>query len=173
MTSPLRSAALLMPIVLSVACGTTAPTSPTAPSTSSLFAADLDQVTEGIVQELRRGGWDVVMAERIGPGPFTVGARRIDIPAIPDQSVYIYVYSSTELALAEASRLMPDGNLAPEPGGHPTSLATWWFRQYFHHRDRVNVRYGGCNAAFRDALVTLFGSPRVIADGVVSCDLPR
>lgn len=154
-----------------VACGT-APSSVSSPSAATgVYAPDLDEVTQGVVRELRNLGWDVVMAERISSGPFSVGARRIDIASIPDESVYVYVYASADLARNEASRLMPDGNLATEPGGGPLPRATWWYRQYIHYRDRIIARYGGCTATLRDTMVTLFGSPVVVADGIVACDL--
>jgi hypothetical protein len=173
-TLSLRAFAMLIGIACTTGCGATEPSPvPALPPATGVYAADLDQVTEGIVQEFRNIGLTVDMAERISAGIFTVGARRIDIPIKPDPgSIYIHVYPTPELAWGEASRLGPDGNLHPEPGQPPRSHATWANRVHFHYRDRVIAMFGGCHAEAQAAMVRVFGPALVVANGVIRCDLP-
>ena len=161
-------------IVLMVACGSTQPTPVhPRPAASGVWATDIEQVTQKIVEELRGVGLDVVIGQRQPPEPFSVGGQRIDIAGKPDEAIRVHVYATPEFAWNEASRLTPDGNVAPLPGQPPRSHVTWVPRQHFHYRDRMIVVYGGCNATYRDAMVKLFGPALVVADGIARCDLPR
>ena len=161
-------------IVMVVACGTATTPNPVQPSPASgVWAADIEKVTQGVLQELSGFGLGIVLGGRQPPEPFSVGGQRIDIPTKPNESILVYAYRTPELALSEASRLTPDGNVAPLPGQPPRSHVTWGPRMHFHHRDRVIAAYGGCDAVYRDAMVRMFGPSLVVADGIVRCDLPR
>jgi hypothetical protein len=162
---------VLLAAALSTGCG--GPTTPSPVVSPPATLSDLRTIAEGIVQELRNHGLDVVIAEQVAGGALSVAAQRIDIPANPAESIYVHVYATAGLASAEASRLLPDGNLAPGPGNPAPPRVTYWQRQYFHYRDRVIARYGGCDAAFRNAMASIFGPPLVVADGIVECGLER
>ena len=168
-----KTAALLIAI-FSIGCGGTA-TNPVAPAASSNTSApDLTQVTEGVVREFRALNLDVVMAERLSAGALTVIAQRIDIPRNANESIYVHLYATAELAANEAARLGPDGNLIPQ-SGMPRVIVDWLGRVSFHLRDRIIVRYSGCDREFVAAMARLFGPPIVVAGGFgfTPCDLPR
>jgi hypothetical protein len=163
----------LVAISLTIGCGGATVPSPVGPNVSPDGAAsEVTLVTEGIVRELRAIGLDVVLAEPTPPGALSVGGQRIDIPSNETESIFVHVYASGALAESDASRLRPDGNLAPLDGQF-NPMVTYVHRQYFYLRDRVIARYGGCDPKFVSAMLKLFGSPVVVADGVVKCNLPR
>lgn len=164
-----RCPAFILGATLSAGCGATAPSPLPPPSSSSAWAPDIGQVTQRIVDELRSLGLDVVMAERTPMAPFSVGAQRIDIPSIEDESIWIRVYATAELAWDEASRIKPDGNLRPPPGEMPHVIVDYIGTMHFHYRDRVIAVYGGCDAEIKRTMETLFGPPLIVAHGLRSC----
>lgn len=156
------STAAVVSVALSVACGPTGPSSATPPASvpvaTGAWAPDLEQVTEQIVGELRVLGLDVVMAERIPASVLSAGARRVDIPSLPDDSIWIHVYRTAEAAAREAARI-PTGGNAPRSPGPAMARVTYVRPMHFYHRDRVIAVYGGCDARFKSAMQTLFGPP--------------
>ena len=143
-------------------CGVTEPTAglDREPATG-IYAPDLAQVTQQIVDELRAAGLDVVASDRLPGPPFSVGAQRINLRFVPHEQIRVYVYRTAELAAAEASRITPDGNVRPEPGV-PFSIAEWITTQRYYYRDRVILAYSGCDATSVAGVEQRFGQPVVV-----------
>lgn len=137
---------------------------------SNGWAADLPQVTQGIVGEFGVLGLEVVPGQRFGGYSFSVGAQHLTLPAVPDERILLFVYRTMELARDEANRLGSDGNVRPE-SGVPRVHVDYASSMRFHYRDRIIAAYAGCDTTFRAAMETVFGAP-IVETGGTTCWKP-
>jgi hypothetical protein len=156
-------ALLILPSVLSTACGDrdrARPTSPDPVTPGSISAGALER----FVQSLREQGLRVNLEGQISPDVnhfFSVTAHLV---RVNDAQVNAFEYPTEHAAAMEAASISPEG----QP--NPRVAIDWISTPRFYRSGSLIVLYVGCSTEIAEALRAVLGEPLVVGrNGFRAC----